>query len=509
MARSKPQSLRKSSRIYTRQNIHIGTQVAHVLTLALGLLALAACGGGSGSGGGTAPITTPPGSANPGTPGSLPADPIPTLPPSPLPLQTEQDTDRMRTFLLGGTLHIGGEIDTGNFNAGSLETVNGVTRSFVTGVSVGETPDTLADYLHEDSREASPSFALNRHRTVPVVVREGGDLFPPGQMDLVTQALQIINESLPADFQLRYVRGVSPGTTPIFVRFAPREEWRDFSGDPIVVSDTALGVALILPTQRADIQLAFVQVDLERSGENGLNVLVHELIHALGRHHVPGRFNTLMTAGPRSNPGYQIYSLDTDALQAVYDGSLVRGRRYINADLILMDLGGWGQAADQLLGRIFPVGGGLVEFGAQLRNGHVRAFARGPEPQTDFVNNPASLGATYSGALSGFTYTGRPLQGTTRLDVDVALQHGNAVGDLLFRRLETFAPGSLSGPSTPYADGSLDYRIEVRGNTFRETSRPPGTEDRIDGAFFSRDHATMGGVLKRSDARAGFGGERR
>lgn len=93
------------------------------------------------------------------------------------------------------------------------------------------------------------------------------------------------------------------------------------------------------------------------------------------------------------------------------------------------------------------------------------------------------------------------------LDAQALPTSSSLFGDLGFRALQSYEIGALTGPTTPYAGGSLDYRVQVLGNTFHDVTHPD-TRDRVDGAFFGRGHSAMGRVLQRRDATADFGGER-
>ena len=56
-----------------------------------------------------------------------------------------------------------------------------------------------------------------------------------------------------------------------------------------------------------------------------------------------------------------------------------------------------------------------------------------------------------------------------------------------------------------WGDGDLRYGIEVGGNRFWATS---GDDGIVDGAFFGVAHEGMGGVVRREDLTAAFGGSR-
>lgn len=53
------------------------------------------------------------------------------------------------------------------------------------------------------------------------------------------------------------------------------------------------------------------------------------------------------------------------------------------------------------------------------------------------------------------------MEGTVRLDVEAFPASGSLFGDLGFRGLQSYEIGALTGPMTPYAEGNLDYRVQV------------------------------------------------
>ena len=81
------------------------------------------------------------------------------------------------------------------------------------------------------------------------------------------------------------------------------------------------------------------------------------------------------------------------------------------------------------------------------------------------------------------------------------------LGTAEFTGLEQWAAETaLGAPGTGavWNDGDLRYTIKVRGNTFVQTGGDAGT---VTGAFFGPAHEGMGGVLRRDDLSAGFGGK--
>ena len=221
-------------------------------------------------------------------------------------------------------------------------------------------------------------------------------------------------------------------------------------------------------------------------------VLVHELMHALGRDHAdPARFpSTLLHEYADGAEGYVLHQLDREALLAVY-GVLEPGAT--PAD-IARDLGPWDDESTHVRGDL-----GSLAFGALLRNGLVRPWALGPRPGRDLADNPQLMGsASWSGRLLGLTPAGATVAGAADLDVDLAALDG----DLDFTSLESWsgAPGER-GTGTMWGDGDLSYDIAVDGNVFARTG---GDEGAITGA----SHQGMGGTLVRDDLGAGFAGTR-
>lgn len=132
-------------------------------------------------------------------------------------------------------------------------------------------------------------------------------------------------------------------------------------------------------------------------------------------------------------------------------------------------------------------------------------WAFGSAPWTDLSDNPMLSGtATWSGRLRGFTPTLESVGGAAELAVELETLDGQ----LDFTGLEFWEANTTPGPvgtGTVWGDGDLRYLLNVRGNTFVQTGGDPGT---VTGAFFGARHEAMGGVLKRTDLTADFGGAR-
>ncbi len=324
------------------------------------------------------------------------------------------------------------------------------------------------------------------------------------QIDEIVRAVQLLNANLPRDFQLTVdptpvsEAAVPPGigTDPtmadgqILVEYDRREDWEE--PPP---GDQTVGIASVRYIVTGDISSVRVWVDHTRS-DDSMAVLVHELVHALGRDHAdPVRFpSTLMHTYGEGAEGYVLHQLDREALLAVYG---VLGPGDTPTD-IARDLGPWEDESLHVRGDL-----GNLAFGASLRNGLVRPWALGPRPGLDLADNPQLMGnAIWTGRLLGLTPAGHSVAGAAELDVDLA----SLDGDLDFTSLESWfgAPGDL-GTGTVWGDGDLSYDVAVVGNVFARTG---GDEGVISGVFFGASHQGMGGTLVRDDLGAGFAGNR-
>ena len=237
-----------------------------------------------------------------------------------------------------------------------------------------------------------------------------------------------------------------------------------------------------------------------------ISVLVHELLHALGiRNHAdPARFpNSIMNVRREDYggvPGYVIYPIDREAVQAAYrvlePGTL--------PNQLFEDLGPWDDTSAHIRGDFASLGGS-VSFGVASRNGLAQPWAFGPTPWTDLADNQMlSETVTWSGRLLGFTPIVEVVGGAADLGVDLE----TLAGQLDFTNLEHWGanavPGQI-GTGAIWGDGVLGYTIGVHGNIFIQTG---GDEGMVTGAFFGTAHEAMGGVVERTDLTASFGGTR-
>ena len=208
-------------------------------------------------------------------------------------------------------------------------------------------------------------------------------------------AVRIINSALPPDWQLRFddtraARAERPNPGYIDVAFVPREDWPAGPG-----CSRAIGCAEWTNTQAGRVTAATVVVDPIRvTGERRrVQILLHELLHALGRGHVDPNVipNTIMTAsGDRGKSDFLILSrLDEAALHAIYD-RLTPG---MSADLDANDLGPWNDVSTHVFGglRHGPGQNDAVGFGAVWQNGLVRPYAIAMSPTA--LNSSSTVSA--------------------------------------------------------------------------------------------------------------------
>ena len=338
-----------------------------------------------------------------------------------------------------------------------------------------------------------------------------------------TQAVvSLINSALPQEWQLRFnsqpVSG--PSSRPdgqIVVQYSPEATW------PVGEHrDTVLGRAQWWIYNTGEIVAARVWVDPDRNRtqQRRMEVLAHEMLHALGRGHIDERqfpysvmHETVNDA--RHVQGYILHQLDNEALLAVYS----RMQPGTPAHLVSSDLGPWESESFNVFALAPPLYGGdqldinaylqgLVLFGASERNGAVRPWALGyPFPDTTLVNSRLTGSATWTGRLLGLTTRSEPLAGAAGMTINIETLRGN----LAFTGLEKWSanrlPGTI-GTGTRWGDGDLDYEIQVSSNGFHRIPGSGSDAGRIEGTFVGREHEGMMGIVDRADMSAGFGGTR-
>ena len=413
------------------------------------LLALAACGGGGGS------ATTSGGGEGPAT----------TLAELILPPQRAGWAGLPPVIQFGDELRIGATPPPARSALAPVAAHGQATVSHGT-VQDGVGAATLIDYLQRDAAAAQAGVLIRFGEAPTVRYVEGTSA---GQVDELVGAVRLINASLPRDFQLTVDAGANP-----------------------------VGAALQVVDEGGAISAARVYVDDTRvpAGAPRMEVLVHELIHALGRFHPdPVRFpDSIMNIPAVAADAYLLYPLDREALLAVY-GTLSPGAA---PGEIATDLGPWDDESMHVRGDL-----GDLAFGASLRNGLAQPWAALPRPGIDLADNDALTGsATWTGRLLGLTPTADSVAAAAGLTIDLASLRGT----LDFTEMESWAgaPG-LAGSGATWRTGDLNYTISVRGNLFGRTG---GDEGRITGAFSGASHEGMGGTLTRDDLAAGFAGRR-
>ena len=416
---------------------------------------------------------------------------------------------------IDGKLHVGADVAPGFLPStamhGEVSVSHGPVRD---GLGANE----LIAYLSADAASYRhvqyPDGLTSRFGTVPPTVRvvEG----TTSEMIAETvRAVQIINAALPRNWQLEFSRDPVPTTGAnkpdngdILIEFTARENWPSSGSSP---AGNVVGSASWWPENVSSDGLtpvfqtatAHAWIDSTRvSGHLRMKVLVHEIIHTLGRHHPdPNRFPGSIMNNPVSSygiPGHILHPLDREALLAVYS----RLDPSTPPDSIAEDLGQWEDVSMHVRG---DLPGMDAAFGVAWRNGLAQTWAYGPVPDTDLADNPVLFGtASWLGRVLGFTPSVEAVGGTADLSVNLE----TLGGQLNFTGLESWSanaePGAV-GTGTTWGDGDLGYAIGVRGNTFIQTGGDDGV---VTGAFFGASHEVMGGVLERDDLNAAFGGLR-
>ena len=482
-------------RVERRQRVRAFTTLLAGFAAAL---TLAACGGG-----GPGPVVTPPDMRDP---------PVRSLPA--LPLQRAQDAGNAPILYIGSNLHVGADV------APAPNTLRHAARHGDIAVSHGNLADgigrdELINYLEHDLTFSRylilPYPVIPRIESGPPTVRIAQGT-PEPMRDETIRAVQFINAALPHDWQMQVSDTPAiPGTAPptdsdILIQFLPREDWPEQPDHNNAVGlsfDNGITLEVVDGEYLITARWGRVLVDHTRvSGRDRMVTLLHEIIHALGRHHPdPALFpHTIMVQSVRSRDNHILYPLDREALLAWYS----RLRRGASLPPLSDDFGPWSDTSTHLLGK-FSSRGQDVSFGVALRNGLAQPWATGPAPLTNLADTAALSGtASWSGRLLGFTPDAEPVAGAAALNIAL----DTLDGDLDFISLEFWnageAPGA-AGSGTLWNDGYLSYDIEVRGNTFTRTG---GDDGIVTGAFLGTEHQAMGGTLQRDDLSAAFGGSR-
>ena len=445
-----------------------------------------------------------------------------------VPMQRPAHAIQAPVLELDGIVHVGAAAPP------PIEALPPAVRHGAASVHHGELPNAvtraeLIAYLREDAlslvragaeedfdEPLFPDGLLLRFAADPPLVRvaEGTS---PELVDEAVRMVQLLNMALPRDWQIAFGDEPGPaGTTDpapseIIVAFAAQEDWPAEVRPP---GGADIGLALpsygIYPTGdpvrpfNFEITGGRIWVDPTRTeGDERLGVIAHEIILVLGRDHPdPARFpDSIMVAGGGDGPTEHIlHPLDRAALFAVYS----RVDPGDAPDAIDIDLGPWADTSTHLYG-VLALSEGEVAFGAAFSNGLVQPWVNGPAPGSDLAESRHLSGsARWSGRLLGLTHQAEAVAGAA----DLAVRLDTLDGDLNFTALEYWpveaAPGAV-GTGSMWQDGDLDYRIEIRGNTFLQAGGDAGA---VTGTFFGPAHEGMGGVIVRDDLSAGFGGTR-
>ena len=367
----------------------------------------------------------------------------------------------------------------------------------------GVSKNELVDYLMADAERG----IVDRWSTPPTIRVAYGT--SDAQERDVLNSVRLLNSALPPEWQIRYgeqhaspVDGASElRDGEIIVAFDPRRSW---PSDVPSNADT-LGFAHWTNDASA-IESGAVWIDHTRLPDerDRIQVILHEIIHTLGRGHVPPSQFTETIMNPIIGDGADhlvLHALDQDALFAVHD-RLEPGTPARN---VYEELGPWSDVSNHVIGRTGYVPGRYeaVLYGAVERNGLVRPWAAALYPSPPAT--PLLGSASWSGRLLGLTPASEAVSG----DANMSMDFGQFRGRLAFTSMESWParqPLGEIGTGRTWGDGDLHYGIEASGSAFRSTGGDDGT---VTGMFFGQNHENVGGTLRRSDLAAGFGAERR
>ena len=468
------------------------------LMAALAALPFAACGGGSSSG------------LLPDSPDERPPS-LPVVEPvvyPPLPQQTTALAAQAPIVDLGGTLHVGADVTPPRGSLMRGPSFRGVTGS-VGPVSDGIGRDQLISYLRHDAsmyaHEFDPDGYIPRFGGAPPVMRVAEGT-PPNLTDIAVHAVQLINASLPYDWQFQFSDTHRPAASDdiaegeILIVFASHADWPARIAAPGEACAEGAGCAEWNWTTTPSLRITGGRVWIDPAVLPGIHLqsaTVHEIIHLLGRQHAdPERFLSIMASS--RVPGHMLHPLDREALLAVY--GWLDASPALPGDLTTT-FGSWTDTSLHIRGDIDAVEG--AAFGVAKRNGLAQPWARGPTPHTNLADNEVLAGTvSWSGLLMGVGD-----QTVVGGDADLSVELSTLRGELEFTNLEYWSrPTDVSpGTGSTWGDGDLEYFVKVRGNTFVQTG---GDEGIVTGAFFGASHEAMGGTLKRGDLAAAFGGNR-
>lgn len=367
---------------------------------------------------------------------------------------------------------------------------HGNTQTWRFRVRDGTSAARLRAYLDADMADNGGNLVLWDR---PPVVRVVHGTSEDQEFDVRT-AVRLLNSALPADWQIRFGDSRSSHTHrdgEIIVEFSRASTWPEGHRHSI-------GLATYRATQVGHnleaVDSALVWVDDSRlhHSRDIANVLLHELLHALGRGHVPEiRFpDSLMKPYGLDSAEFLVFwQLDQDVLYLLHEDD---------------DWGPWTDVSSHVVGRIGFVPGQQrsVVYGAVARNGLVRPWAIASYPSEPMTQGFGS--ASWRGKMLGLT----PREEAVAGDVDMRVRFSSLTGNIDFTNIEKWdrfaAPGQV-GTGTMWGDGDLNYTIEVVGQGFQQTG---GDAGKVTGVFYKDNHQQAGGTLRRNDLAAGFGAER-
>ena len=452
----------------------------------------------------------------------LPAPPTGTL--AALPLQRPSDVVNAPTGYMGRTLQVNPGVGQRVRSIPVVREHGNVRVSYgrvANGVGAGE----LIDYLtaEAEGRGGNPLRPFRPIQTVRVV--EGAT---PEMIDQTVRAVQLINASLPREWRLRFDESLVPRqfadslgvvrcedfvceTTKIpvgdiIVQYEAAEVWLKkeiAEGEPHPSGRAEFNWSVrSLGARTLSYWAGRVWVDPARvTGEERVHVLVHEILHVLGRDHAdPERFpdSVMRPLYTSARTGEILHPLDREALLAVY-GVL---SPFASGEEVRQALKFWEATSTRVRGEL-RAGGGEVAFGVGLRNGLARPWASGPGPLANAAADPSlSRILTWSGRLVGFASGKEVVEGAAEL----TLRLDTLDGTLFLSGLESWPEGQPPGAAnrtTPWGEADVRYHVSLRGNSFVAMGDVAGE---VTGVLFGDSHAGMGGVVTRDGLTAAFGG---
>ncbi len=353
---------------------------------------------------------------------------------------------------------------------------------------------------------------LARFAEAPVIrVAEGTS---DNDRALVHRTVALINRELPYDLHLR-IGDDAPALAAIedvpdnhvYIDIAPAADWnvpnfREGSGG-IAELDTVQEYDRTQERwEKKSQRAAHIWIESatwpDRSDDNRLNVLIHEVLHTLGLHgHVePEQFPDAILAWGGSASTKRLPEIEGAALRAIYT-------RFDNGtepeDLSIASLGPWDRTTTSLTAEI-----GNVSFGVRHRDGVSIPWDDGDVPSVALADNRRLSGtATWKGQLWGFT----PLLSTVGGDAELGINLSTLAGRADFTELQEWPKGETpaAGTGAQWLDGDLGYTITVSGNYLRSTGGDDGV---LSAAFYGPSHEGVAGSVERSDLTAAFGGTR-